>query len=221
MDLEPWAESIVQEVYETWKTKFSFWRQGVKIFYSPVRKSPDVMIVGHNPGGDESSFAEDLKKFERGDFSLPDANEYLVRNYLIARRMRDFFHDRSVLENSVTFNLIFFRSKDVRLWNSLPLDKRTEMEAYCRAKFRQIVERLKPRIILAEGMKTFDDIARTLAPIRMRSVVRTPRGVRLVCVGSAGDVVLFGMPHPSGSRINGKDWNRIRGSFYKLYEEIL
>ena len=40
--LEKWSEELTKEVYNEWKTKYSFWKSGFKIFYSPVRKNPKL-----------------------------------------------------------------------------------------------------------------------------------------------------------------------------------
>ena len=51
MDITKWAEDLTEEVYNEWKTKYSFWEDGFKVFNSPVRYRPELMIISLNPGG--------------------------------------------------------------------------------------------------------------------------------------------------------------------------
>ena len=58
MDITKWAEDLTEEVYNEWKTKYSFWEDGFKVFYSPVRYRPELMIISLNPGGTKRKFVE-------------------------------------------------------------------------------------------------------------------------------------------------------------------
>lgn len=49
--LENWAEKLTEEVYQAWKSEYSFWKLGFALFYSPVHMNPKIMIIGRNPGG--------------------------------------------------------------------------------------------------------------------------------------------------------------------------
>ena len=69
MEIETWAKNINKEVYEKWKRDYPLWDSGFKVFYSPVRKNPKLMILSYNPGGNETSFQEDLNHFEKGSYS--------------------------------------------------------------------------------------------------------------------------------------------------------
>ena len=92
MKLDQWAESITKKVYLEWKQNYSFWESGFKIFYGPLRTNPDVMIISYNPGGSKYYFElEDHNRYENGDFSPPEINTYMLRDNMMARRMRDFF----------------------------------------------------------------------------------------------------------------------------------
>ncbi len=83
---------------------------GFKVFYSPVYVKPQIAIVGYNPGGDEQAFIEDRLKFERRNFAPLLCHEYICKNYLIAKKMRDFFEGNvRLLEASVKFNLNFWK----------------------------------------------------------------------------------------------------------------
>jgi hypothetical protein len=34
-----WAETLTNNVYEKWKSDYSFWEPGFKVFYSPIVKN--------------------------------------------------------------------------------------------------------------------------------------------------------------------------------------
>ena len=79
MDITKWAEDLTEEVYNEWKTKYSFWKDGFEVFYSPVRYRPELMIISLNPGGGEKDFqALDFPKFQGGNFSVPKQNRYVT-----------------------------------------------------------------------------------------------------------------------------------------------
>ena len=40
MRLEEWVEDITKDVFLKWKSDYSFWRPGFKVFFGPVRKIP-------------------------------------------------------------------------------------------------------------------------------------------------------------------------------------
>jgi len=62
MEIESWAEDLTKEFFFECRSKYYFWKLGFKIFYGPVRKRPNLLILSFNPGGDEKSFrGEDFK----------------------------------------------------------------------------------------------------------------------------------------------------------------
>lgn len=64
LDIQRWAEKITSDTFYLWKNK-TIWKPGFKVFYSPVYFKPKIIIVGHNPGGDERSFVEDKIRYEK------------------------------------------------------------------------------------------------------------------------------------------------------------
>src|SRR5438874_13767284 len=79
-DITSWAQKLTSEVYLTWQTKYGYWENGFKVFYSPVKNQPNLLIIGYQPGGDQADFArEDKHPFENGDFRLPSNNLYSTK----------------------------------------------------------------------------------------------------------------------------------------------
>ena len=118
MDITKWAEDLTEEVYNEWKTKYSFWEDGFKVFYSPVRYRPELMIISLNPGGTKRNFVEEhYSDYEDGDFSLLNENSYLISKYQFAKKIRTLFEgNENVLKTSVAITVLFFRSKNINYW---------------------------------------------------------------------------------------------------------
>ncbi len=213
---DEWAKKIVEKVYIEWKTKYrESCKFGFKMFYSPVKENPDIMIIGYNPGVSKDSLKKweiyQEEKLEKGDFSLPSEHEYLTKTYRLANKMRKFFEGsekrEQLLKESVKINLIFFRSKNVREWKKIEKLERIEIEDFCLNIVKEIIMKLKPKIILIEGIGTYRKLRKFL---QIEDELKNP----LYREAKWNDVKLFAIPHPTGSRIKGDDWNNIKKSFH-------
>ena len=94
MDITKWAEDLTEEVYNEWKTKYSFWKPGFAVFSAPVRYRPELMIISLNPGGGEKDFqVENYPNYKNGDFSItehtPDEIRYF--DYPFSKKTRILF----------------------------------------------------------------------------------------------------------------------------------
>jgi len=113
--LEAWIKDLNKTVFLEWKTKYPSWKTGFKLFYGPVRKNPKLMIISYNPGGSTHYFQkEDLSRFEKGDFSAPKTNSYLIRNNRMAKRMRDLFNKKKENFRTISYFSNFVLSKPKR-----------------------------------------------------------------------------------------------------------
>ncbi|MEX2192933.1 MAG: hypothetical protein WD717_06095 [Nitrosarchaeum sp.] len=223
MEINQWAESLTKKVFDEWKNKFSFWNDGFKVFYSPVRLNPKVMIISYNPGGNRSSFeSEDYNRFLIDDFSSPKANLYIIKNYLMANKMKDFFQDSvDELEQSVVFPVIFFRSKNKRYWRQFfPNEKRILAEQFCFEIVKEIITTIKPKKLLIIGFETLDILQKhvtgKLESIEIKSVNYGKNNERLYQLLKLKDIPVFVIRHPTGSRIRKQDWLQIKKRYMKL-----
>ena len=69
MDIDIWAEELLKDVCEKWETpeyKYAFKDCGFRVFYSPVHLSPDLMIIGYNPGKDDKPFSKEEDSADPG-----------------------------------------------------------------------------------------------------------------------------------------------------------
>ncbi|HET6458301.1 MAG TPA: hypothetical protein VFG24_05440, partial [Nitrosopumilaceae archaeon] len=140
---------------------------GFKIFYSPVISNPKLMIITLNPGGGKAKdFKENRSDFENGDFSLPQKNEYTMEKkppWKISPKLQGFFgvEHMDLLASSVSFPILFFRSKNIKQWrrkfsNLYSEEKREKAEEFCYAKSKKIIERINPSVLLIIGIDTYD-----------------------------------------------------------------
>jgi len=148
------------------------------------------MIIGYNPGGDERSFLADNHS------KPPDEHEYLKKEYRLAKQMDRIFQYAGLaneLGRTVKFNLNFFRSK-----KAADIAGEQELRDFSEQQVLRIIERLRPGMIITEGLKTFDrlmilcsgQIAKTVK-IDERTIVR---------LGTIDKIQAVGLLHPSGAR---------------------
>lgn len=222
LNINTWAENLTQEIYSEYKSKYFFWKHGIKVFYSPVTLNPRLMIISYQPGGTEKHFEdEDKNLFENGDFRVQNFNSYSETNHAIARRVRNFFDfagGLELLKSSVVFPLIFFRAPTISAWRKeIPGRTRLEMEAFCFSKVKEIIEKLQPQEILVLGIETYDRLKDILGSVKNETIlhVHQTSGRRMVIRAETGGHKLFAIIHPSGARVSTADWEVIRKLFEK------
>lgn len=217
-ELDTWAEDLTKEVYNQWNNKYSFWKPGFKIFYSPMIKNPTLMILSLNPGGTELHFEQESKtRFEDNDFSLPERNEYLTADYAMARKMRLLFRDHlDLLEQSIALPILFFRSKNYQYWKkNIPKDILTEMEQFSYLKIQTILKKLKPRFCLVIGFQTYEQIKNNILKINNESNVPDDSN-RLYITAKSDNLSLFAVPHLTGYHLSMQKMDTIRNAFFEF-----
>lgn len=215
-ELDTWGEDLTKEVYNQWNSKYSFWKPGFKIFYSPIIKNPTLMILSLNPGGTELDFKQESKtKFGDNDFSLPKRNEYLTTDYAMARKMRSLFKDHlGLLEKSVTLPILFFRSENYQYWKkNIQKDIRIEMEEFSYLKIQTILKKLKPKLCLVIGFQTYEQIKNNILKIYSESNV-PDYSHRLYITAKSDDLSLFTIPHLTGYHLSMQKMDKIRNVFF-------
>lgn len=218
--LEKWSEELTKEVYNEWKTKYDFWKAGFKIFYSPVRKNPKLLILSLNPGGTDKHFErENRKSFENNDFSISRKNEYLTTDYSMAKKVRKFFgNNLDLLEESVALPILFFRSKNYQYWkNNIKKEIRYDMEKFSYTKIREILDYLEPKSCLIIGFVTYDKIKKHILKIDSENDV-LDGAHRLYIKAKSGNITLFCIPHLTGYHISNEKMDKIRREFLKTIQ---
>ncbi len=211
MDIEIWAEELLDDVTEKWEAsenKYDFSECGFRVFYSPVHSSPDLMIIGHNPDKDDKPFSME------DDSRLPDFHEYFYHESKAARKMQYLFEGierTDWLENSVKLNLIFFKSENEAQWASMDRTLRHELEIFCFNKVNDVIDTLKPRYIITEGINVFDILINSVLMGCEKPEVRFGLAGRKIYSRSRyGYSQIIGLVHLTKERISYPEWNTVK-----------
>lgn len=157
-ELNEWAKKLNRAVYNEWKTNYSDWQYGFRIFFGPPKMNPTVLIISLNPGASTAStrkFQEERDRFESGDFSPPKELSYWVRNYGMSKQVKDLFGEQVDLlkDKTVAFPVCFFRSHN---WDEIPRPTRQRMKRFCFPMASEIINRMPAKRMLIIGFKTYD-----------------------------------------------------------------
>jgi hypothetical protein len=211
MDIQKWAEDLVNEVCEKWETsedKYGFSESGFRVFYSPVHLNPDMMIIGYNPDNDDKPFSKE------DDSQIPDFHEYLYHKSKIARKMIYLFEGiekNDWLERSIKLNLLFFKSENEAQWETLDQALRNELETFCFKKINDIIDTIMPRYIITEGLNVFDILINSVLMGCEKPDVKIGVGGRKIYAKSRyGHSQIIGLVHLTKHRISYPDWNIIK-----------
>jgi hypothetical protein len=165
---------------------------------------PDLFILGSNPGYNPADLYDDEI------LTWPTENEYTTQNWPLATKLRSIFANaglESLLERSLGTNRLFFKSKSLDRhetglgWADNPKAIREQLEAYCAYELEQLIELIKPKIILVLGLSVFDNFANSVS-----RDVKGAKGRRVAAVGSADGIKAIGIIHPTGARVSNADW---------------
>jgi hypothetical protein len=205
-----WIDNLYKETRQVWENHGKD-KRGYAIFYSPVKVSPFIALIGINPGGDEKSFDEN-------EVDVPQKHQYLTDNYPLAVKMKTIFAAAGMLkdlEESVKFNLLFFRSKEAHeIVNK-------QLIEYSIRKALEIIDHLKPKIIITEGFTVFDKlkVTKMLNEFALYDEDMKP----LIVVAKAkGDTPLIGLKHPSSgyTHLTGKELTAMGKHLHNIIHEI-
>lgn len=184
-----WADALYEETKQKWKAAGSP-QSKYAIFYSPVIENAKIALIGYNPGGDGASIAVD-------DIKVPEAHEYITKDYRIATNVRRIFKAADLaLADTVKFNLIFFRTKAAKDLRNIK--KYKELIQFSEQKVLEILTRIHPAIIITEGFATFDRLLRLKGGTQTEIVRYNDRAILLVGK-TADNIKMFGMLHPTGA----------------------
>ena len=89
-DLDKWAENLTKEVYDEWKTKYSYWDTGFRVFYSPIKYKTSLLIISLNPGGGPKDFEKHHSNFKNKNFSLHKENVYVLETDYSQKKLDTF-----------------------------------------------------------------------------------------------------------------------------------
>ncbi len=212
MEINKWAEDLTAEVSRKWKdsaNRYEFSASGFRVFSSPVRPCPDLMVIGYHPGNEDKPFNR------KEDFRIPVRHEYGHDDSKLAKKMQYLFEgiDRDEwLSLCIKVHLIFFFSdSESQQWESLKKDIRDDLEMFCFRKVNDIVDTVKPRYIVTEGLNVFDILLDSVLMGCDKPEVKIGVGGRKIYARSRyGHTHIIGLPNLAKDVISYPDWNDVK-----------
>ncbi|WP_421808700.1 hypothetical protein [Flagellimonas sp.] len=205
-----WGNKLLKGLNEKWSDIPEQAQTGFTIFYSPIKFRPYLLIIGDNPGGNEF-----IKQR-----TLPKEHEYFKYDYPLALSMRDkiFKGEKlsKILQSSVKTNRIFFKTRNLKQFESLSNSK--DMETYCFQILQQIIKTLEPNVIFAESLGTF----RKLSTFEKVILSKEKNNKALLVYGKYKNIPVFGINHPSRAsfhKINDEDWSKVNTKLLEIFQE--
>lgn len=217
-ELNEWCKMLLDKVRDRWRDVRSKYPDvdvlegGWGVLYSPIRLRPDLMIIGINPGGDRTDFNENEalqipKQHEYFDCSVD--NHGKPRNgYKLATKTVNVFSDmnlKDLLKESVKLNLLFFRSRNWKHWETVKEPLRKELESFCADLVLEFIKVLKPRTILAESKSTYRKLHDTFKERAVLPVKEFPDLPQCYIKTQYAELMLIGIDHLTGARIRAED----------------
>jgi hypothetical protein len=148
------------------------------------------------------------------DSQLPEVHEYFYHNSRIAKKMKYLFESierEDWLADSIKLNLVFFGSENDAQWQTMDRELRDELETFCFKKVSAIIDTLKPRYIVTEGLKVFDILINSVLMGCSKPEMKIGVGGRKIYArGRYGHTQIIGLVHLTKDRISYPDWNNIK-----------
>ncbi len=199
--MRKFAQDIVDKVHSLWKKKKEIYSDGYAVFYSAVKKHPDLFLLGVNPGGDKESFSG-KEKLVHENIPMEYFSNRHEHSYPMAKKTATLFDAAGhidILKKSVKSNLNFFRSRD---YDSLP----KEDADFCSNIILKLIREVEPKILFCEALGVFDQIYSTLYKgEKLRSLQEYKRKNNRKYVSFLSDdlklpKILIGIPHLTGKK---------------------
>ena len=132
---------------------------------------------------------------------------------MLATKMRKLFESNEqldLLKSSVKLNLFFFRSSSIGEWHSVEPVMRGELEAFFEEQLREIVNTLKPKKIVCEGLETLERVKAVFGSSHKsfdtKSGGRTVYRTSTITLGDETKVQVIGIMHPA-ARVSFTDFD--------------
>lgn len=204
--------AVIDAIHAKWESVHSaspVFANGYAHLYSPVVESPELMIIGLNPGAEAAAIPFDAATAR----AVPTSHTYITGKHMLAEKMTKLFESNDQLEmlaSSVKLNLFFFRSSSIGEWHSVDPVLRTELEAFFEEQAREIINTLKPKKIVCEGLETLERVKTMFGSSHKsfdtKSQGRTVYRTSTVTLADESKVQVIGIMHPA-ARVSFTDFD--------------
>ena len=213
-EIESWAQELTEKIFQEWESKYSFWKSGFEVFYSPVMYKPKLMIISLNPGGTQQDFKDlDYTNFQNNNFAPPVKNRYVTTDYRFAKKMRDLFKGyEKVLEKSVVTTTLLFRSKSISFWKKEnPKESRLAMEKFAYDQVKEMLEEIQPKKLLVVGIGAYKRLEKHVITIEGKEKeIDNFDSVGRVISAKTKQIDIMAIPHITGARLSNENMNKIK-----------
>lgn len=204
-EIDIWALKLTKKISNFWEkiatNNHTIRENGFSVFFSRVYSNPQLLVIGINPGG---NFVRDKIKFNEHEIEskLPIIHDYFLSkemDYDLAKYMRELFSfNLPILKNSVKINYYFFRTTsedDLKKLEEFPI-----IHDFCTEQIKNVIETLKPKKIITEGLGVFDKLYNFLnfKDNEIKTILSKNNKNVLIKKCSRDDIELIGVIHPSG-----------------------
>ncbi|MBZ9631625.1 hypothetical protein LB465_12615 [Salegentibacter sp. LM13S] len=137
--------------------------KGCQLLYSPLIQKPKILLIGFNPGGGYFKHHGYIAE----NFEPMTAMEYYLNKHSLGEQTKDLFRQagrEEDLENqTVKTNFYYWATDNVADFNKLlkllPEELSQKIFHQGRIWTKQLIDCLRPEIIVAEGFKAYDELA--------------------------------------------------------------
>ncbi len=209
--MENLAQQVIDAVHGRWAANNQKYPAGYAVFYSALRESPTLLLLGLNPGGDERDFSGEKERVRSRDESMEYVKYGCENGYRLAQKTVQLFESigkKDLLRGSVKTNLNFFRSKK---WVELG----REDARFCENLAFKVIRDIRPKVLFCESLFVFDSVLRNLYKgIALKSLQHYSRGKRrkyesYLTNASTLPRLIIGITHLTGSRPSREDMEEI------------
>ena len=207
------AEAIIDNVHSIWELNKKTYPAGYAVFYSVPRSTPDLMLVGLNPGGGPECFHGEKEWLMPPEQPMEYVECQHDRSYPLAGKTVALFRSIGMLPaltTSLKTNLNFFRSRN---WGSLP----QQHAETCLTLVLRMIEVFGPKVVLCESILVFDRLYGRMKekyPLPVHKLGKRGRRIYTSVWGESSrrPVLLAAITHLTGSRPTSNDLDRIKQS---------
>lgn len=159
------ATIVHQQILEAAKTRpeIKSLHKGCQLLFSPLLERPKILLVGFNPGGGyynwHGKIVEEIQPLQ--------ALEYYLNSHPLAEQTKSLFRqagrEEDLQYHTVKTNFYYWATDNVADFNQLlkllPEELNRRIFHQARVWTKQLINGLRPEMIIAEGFKAYDEIA--------------------------------------------------------------
>jgi len=189
------------------------------IFQTPIIYNPDLLLIGINPGSN-NSYSKMLKEkgvkkreasslYYNENLLVEEANDWKDGMGAVRNKFKEIFFDDylfSQLKNSVMMNMYYFNTKSSMDIKNLD----AELKAYCLEKTKEFIDIINPKNIVF-----FTSDKSILAKIGVKEIQQVDTFLK---IGKLNDHKIISIPHFSARGYNSKS---IRNNIGKQLKKVL